>query len=109
MAVETMMGQKTSKLVNIAAAHVDPFPERDRLGLDARPRPASEQRHQCDSSSTGFIESGRLGRTGIHCRYRQTLGDVAERMGIADGKIVEPALNSRVASDREVRLVSLYV
>ena len=49
MAIEIRRRQQRAQLVDVAAAHVDPAPERHRLGLDARPQP-------CRNSATSATE-----------------------------------------------------
>ena len=64
VAIEVLRRQQAAQLVHVAALHVDPSPERDRLGINARTQAATEQRDECDLPAPGsskFVGSGAPG------------------------------------------------
>ena len=68
-----------------------------------------EQRDQRDAAGARIVEAGRLRSTRVNCRYRQILGHVAERMGVAYREIIQSALHACIPANRKVRLVPVNV
>ena len=68
-----------------------------------------EQRDECHAARAGLVEVRGLGCTGVDGRDRRSLGDVTERMRVTDREIVEPALDARIATNREVGLIAVHV
>src|SRR5260370_37975565 len=95
--------------MHVATNQVKPLPERHRLGIDARPRAAPEHGYESDTARTPFLEAGGFRRTGIHRGNRQFCSYVTKRMCVANGEIVQPPLDARVAANRKVGLVPLQI
>jgi hypothetical protein len=89
--------------------HVNPPPKSHRLGIDARAEAAPEQGYERNPARAGIIEACGLGSARIYRRHGQILGDVAERMGVADRKVIQPSLNACISPNGKVRLIPLDV
>ncbi len=89
--------------------NVHPTPKRYGLRIDPRAATVPEQGDERHVAGRRLVEGRGFWSARIHGRDRQRLCDVAERVGIADGQIVESALNAGVPTDWEIRLVSLDV
>src|SRR5712692_6031328 len=109
MALEVRRGQQRTQLVDVAASPVDPPPERDWLRHDARPRPVPEQRDDRHAPGARLIETCGLGGAGVDGWDRRRIGHVTERMRVADREIVQPTLDARIATNREVRLIAVDI
>src|SRR5713101_6524879 len=109
MAIEVLRGQQGAQLVDIATPPVDPPPERNRLRFYARPQPVPKQSDECHAAGAGLVEVRGLGCTRIHGRNRRSRGDVTERMRVTYREIIQPTLDARIATNREVRLIAVHV
>ncbi len=69
----------------------------------------TEQRDDCDAAGARLVEVRGLGRARVDGRNGQAVRDVSERMRVADGQVVQPALDARVAADREIGLIAFDV
>ena len=103
------MVNKAAKLIHVTAPHVDPPPEGNRLGIDARAQPAPEQRDERDAAGAGIVEACGFRSAWIYRRHRQILGNVAERMCVAYGEIIQSALHACIPANRKVRLIPVNV
>jgi hypothetical protein len=108
-AIETLDRQHTAKLVQVTALNVDPPPERDRLGINARTPAATKQCNECDIPGAGLVEACRFGGARVYGRYRQIWRHVAEGMRIAYCEIVQSSLDSCIPANWKVRLVAINV
>src|SRR5437867_10571752 len=94
MAIEIRDRQYAAKLVDVTAAHIDPPPKRDRLGIDAWAPPAPEQCDECDVAGAGLVKARGLWSARVYGRDRQIWGDVAEGMRVAYYEVVQPSLHA---------------
>ena len=109
VAIEIRRRQQRPQLVHVVAPHVEPSPGPDWLRFDPRTHPVPEQRHQCDRPGTRLVEVRRLGSTGVYRRHRRAFGDVAERMRIADGEVVQSTQDAGIAANREIGLLPVHI
>src|SRR5260370_37652123 len=109
MAREVLRAQRCAQLVDGGAPRVDPPPERNRLRHYARPQPVPEQSDECHAAGAGLVEVRGRGGSGVHGWDRRSLGDVTERMRVTYREIVQPPLDARIATNREVRLIAVHV
>src|SRR5712691_11141654 len=102
VAIEIGGGQQAAELIHVTAPHVDPPPEGDRLGIDARAQSAPKQSDERDAAGGGIVKARGFRSAWIYRRHREVLSNVTERMRIAYCEIVQSALHTCIPANRKV-------
>src|SRR5437667_8642013 len=109
MAIQVLNRQHAAKFVHVTALNVDPAPEPDWLGIDARAPAASKQCDKRHIAGAGLVEACRFGSARVNRRRRQIWRHVAKGVRVADCKIVQSSLDSCISANWKVCLVSIDV
>src|SRR5689334_13998114 len=109
MAIQIRSRQDRTQLIHVATPHVEPAPEPDSLGFEPRPHSVPKQRHESHAAGLRFVEARGFGCAGIDRGHGQIPGDVAKRMRISNGQIVQATPYRGIPADREVRLMTVEI